>query len=211
MDIAQLCTNREPDGNRLATYRPARRATRSRHRAGGTGPARPGHRSPTTRPRCGCTRSNACSAGTRCSASCRPTSRAGRSGTRSPQDFFAVANEVSGRDLTWFFDQVYRSSNVFDYGVGAFERACSGARVYGDGTTAGSSNRARAGRSTRRSSRADTAKASSRSTSASSSRTRRKRAGDGTARDRWKVVRDRQARCAPRSPRSIPSMCCCST
>ena len=34
-----------------------------------------------------------------------------------PQDFFAVANEVSGRDLTWFFDQVYRSSNVFDYGV----------------------------------------------------------------------------------------------
>jgi hypothetical protein len=35
----------------------------------------------------------------------------------APQDFFAVANEVSGRDLTWFFDQVYRSSNVFDYGV----------------------------------------------------------------------------------------------
>ncbi len=34
-----------------------------------------------------------------------------------PQDFFAVANEVSGRDLTWFFDQVYRSSNVFDYGI----------------------------------------------------------------------------------------------
>lgn len=35
----------------------------------------------------------------------------------TPQDFFDVANEVSGRDLTWFFDQVYRSSNVFDYGV----------------------------------------------------------------------------------------------
>ena len=35
----------------------------------------------------------------------------------SPQDFFDVANEVSGQDLTWFFDQVYRSSNVFDYGV----------------------------------------------------------------------------------------------
>ena len=34
-----------------------------------------------------------------------------------PEDFFAVANEVSGRDLTWFFDQVYRSANVFDYGV----------------------------------------------------------------------------------------------
>ena len=37
-----------------------------------------------------------------------------------PDDFFAVVNEVSGRDMTWFFDQVYRSSNVFDYGVDAF-------------------------------------------------------------------------------------------
>jgi hypothetical protein len=37
-----------------------------------------------------------------------------------PDDFFAVANEVSGRDLTWFFDQVHRSSNVFDYGVDTF-------------------------------------------------------------------------------------------
>ncbi len=36
-----------------------------------------------------------------------------------PDDFFAVVNEVSGRDLTWFFDQVYRSSNVFDYAVDA--------------------------------------------------------------------------------------------
>jgi len=34
-----------------------------------------------------------------------------------PQDFFDVAGEVSGRDLTAFFDQVYRSSNAFDYGV----------------------------------------------------------------------------------------------
>ena len=32
-----------------------------------------------------------------------------------PKDFFAVVNEVSGRDMTWFFDQVYRSSNIFDY------------------------------------------------------------------------------------------------
>ena len=39
-----------------------------------------------------------------------------------PQDFFDVANEVSGQDLTWFFDQVHRSSNVFDY---AIERATS--------------------------------------------------------------------------------------
>jgi hypothetical protein len=34
-----------------------------------------------------------------------------------PGDFFRVANEVSGRDLGPFFDQVYRGSAVFDYGV----------------------------------------------------------------------------------------------
>ena len=34
-----------------------------------------------------------------------------------PQDFFAVASEVSGEDLTWFFDEAHRSSNVFDYGI----------------------------------------------------------------------------------------------
>jgi len=37
-----------------------------------------------------------------------------------PADLFAVVNEVSGRDLTWFFDQAYRGSNVFDYGVQSF-------------------------------------------------------------------------------------------
>ena len=37
-----------------------------------------------------------------------------------PEDFFTVVNEVSGKDLTWFFDQVYRSSNVFDYGIDTF-------------------------------------------------------------------------------------------
>ena len=37
-----------------------------------------------------------------------------------PADFFAVVNEVSGQDLTWFFDQVYRSSDVFDYSVQEF-------------------------------------------------------------------------------------------
>ncbi len=34
-----------------------------------------------------------------------------------PQDFFDIANEMSGQDLTWFFDQVHRSSNEFDYGI----------------------------------------------------------------------------------------------
>ena len=35
-----------------------------------------------------------------------------------PEDFFAVAQEVSGRDLTWFFDQVHGSSADFDYAIG---------------------------------------------------------------------------------------------
>jgi peptidase M1-like protein len=34
-----------------------------------------------------------------------------------PQDFFSIVNDTAGRDLGWYFDQVYRSSNVFDYGV----------------------------------------------------------------------------------------------
>jgi hypothetical protein len=38
-----------------------------------------------------------------------------------PEDFFTVANEVSGRDLAWFFDQVHRSSSAFDYAVTALE------------------------------------------------------------------------------------------
>ena len=35
----------------------------------------------------------------------------------TPEDFFAVLNEVTGKDHTWFFDQVYRSSNTFDYAI----------------------------------------------------------------------------------------------
>ena len=34
-----------------------------------------------------------------------------------PGDFFATASEVAGSDLRWFFEQVYRSSDAFDYGV----------------------------------------------------------------------------------------------
>ena len=41
-------------------------------------------------------------------------------GHPQPADFFAVVNEVTGQDMTWFFDQVYRSSNTFDYGVQRF-------------------------------------------------------------------------------------------
>lgn len=34
-----------------------------------------------------------------------------------PEDFFRIANEVSGTDLTPFFNETYRSSNAFDYGI----------------------------------------------------------------------------------------------
>ena len=34
-----------------------------------------------------------------------------------PEDFFAVANEVSGQDLSWYFDQVHRGTQTFDYAV----------------------------------------------------------------------------------------------
>jgi hypothetical protein len=37
-----------------------------------------------------------------------------------PSDFFDVVREVSGSGHVWFFDEVYRSSNAFDYGVQEF-------------------------------------------------------------------------------------------
>jgi aminopeptidase N len=43
-----------------------------------------------------------------------------------PADFFATVNDVTGEDMTWFFDQVHRSSNVFDYGVQDFRSARNG-------------------------------------------------------------------------------------
>ncbi len=33
-------------------------------------------------------------------------------------DFIAAANEVAGRDLTWFFDELLTATHQFDYGVG---------------------------------------------------------------------------------------------
>jgi len=46
----------------------------------------------------------------------------------APEDFFRAVNEAAGRDLTWFFDQVYRSSNEFDYGVADLQSRPSAAR-----------------------------------------------------------------------------------
>jgi hypothetical protein len=45
-----------------------------------------------------------------------------------PQDFFDIANEVAGRDLMPYFDQVYRSSNVFDYGIQELRSTAEGGR-----------------------------------------------------------------------------------
>ena len=35
----------------------------------------------------------------------------------APDDFFTVLNEVTGKDHKWFIDQVYTSSNRFDYSI----------------------------------------------------------------------------------------------
>ena len=48
----------------------------------------------------------------------------------TPEDFFAIANEVSGRDLTWFFDQVHRGSGVFDYAIDVFRSEPAEPRGY---------------------------------------------------------------------------------
>jgi hypothetical protein len=49
-----------------------------------------------------------------------------------PADFFQVVNEVSGRDLTWFFDQVHRSTRVFDYGIDVLRTAPSASAGFFD-------------------------------------------------------------------------------
>ena len=50
-----------------------------------------------------------------------------------PDDFFAAVSEAAGRDMSWFFDQVHRSSNVFDYGVERFESVPTESRGFEDG------------------------------------------------------------------------------
>ncbi|MBI1874116.1 MAG: M1 family metallopeptidase [Acidobacteria bacterium] len=47
-----------------------------------------------------------------------------------PEDFFTIVNEITGADFTAFFDQVHRSSNVFDYGVERLTSIPLGARGY---------------------------------------------------------------------------------
>jgi hypothetical protein len=45
-----------------------------------------------------------------------------------PTDFFDIAGEVAGRDLGWYFDQVYRSSNEFDYGIAELTSTAEGSQ-----------------------------------------------------------------------------------
>jgi hypothetical protein len=45
-----------------------------------------------------------------------------------PEDFFTVLNEVTGKDHEWFQEQVYRSSNTFDYAVDRLSSEPIGAR-----------------------------------------------------------------------------------
>jgi hypothetical protein len=54
----------------------------------------------------------------------------------APDDFFQIVNETAGQDFTWFFDQVHRSSNVFDYAVQDFSSLAVGGRqsAVGGGT-----------------------------------------------------------------------------
>ena len=47
-----------------------------------------------------------------------------------PTDFFDVVREVSGQGHVVFFDEAYRSSNTFDYGVQAFRSDRQGENAY---------------------------------------------------------------------------------
>jgi hypothetical protein len=51
----------------------------------------------------------------------------------APEHFFAIANEISGQDLTWFFDAVHRGSAAFDYGIGDVIGTTVVVRRYEDG------------------------------------------------------------------------------
>jgi hypothetical protein len=48
----------------------------------------------------------------------------------TPDDVFAALNGASRRDLGWFFDQVYRGSNTFDYGIDSLTSVPASARGY---------------------------------------------------------------------------------
>lgn len=74
--------------------------------------------------------------------------RSSRGVTPTLDDFERVASDVSGQNLSWFFDQTLRSTAVIDYGIARLtsERQADGsylttvvARRYGDGVFTGTS------------------------------------------------------------------------
>ena len=52
-----------------------------------------------------------------------------------PADFFDVVREVTGRGYVWYFDEVYRSSNTFDYGIQDFTSVRQDSPSEGTGLT----------------------------------------------------------------------------
>ena len=48
----------------------------------------------------------------------------------TPADFFQAVKDGTGRDMTPFFDQVYRGSNAFDYGVQEFVSSGAGTKRF---------------------------------------------------------------------------------
>jgi hypothetical protein len=64
----------------------------------------------------------------------------------TPADFFAVAEEVSGRELDWFFEQTWAQALLFDYAVGEVSsRAIAAPRGWVDGELATAGGDADAG------------------------------------------------------------------
>jgi hypothetical protein len=48
----------------------------------------------------------------------------------TPDDFFATLTEAAGQDLDWFFDQVHRGTQTFDYGIATFRSERDSARGF---------------------------------------------------------------------------------
>ena len=50
----------------------------------------------------------------------------------TPQDFFSAVSEGAGTDLTWYFNQVYRSAEALDYGIQRFDSTPAAMSGYKD-------------------------------------------------------------------------------
>jgi hypothetical protein len=49
-----------------------------------------------------------------------------------PRDFFDIVNEVSGQDMSWFFDQVHYDAAVFDYAIQSVASRPAGIKGFTD-------------------------------------------------------------------------------